>query len=143
MTLHSLVAKNSVTGGSGGEGMSVTLEFLIQPLFSCKENFGVPLPRGLDLDVRKKLTRIYPAEYKKFLKLNFLVFSDKFNSSVYKYLLYHKNGKFSPSCSSVVFYSCSFVPMSLHRSLQKKKGKNQKARIHLWKKTCFCVEVTI
>lgn len=67
MALHSLAAETSVAGGSAGEGMSITLIFLIQPLFSCKENLGEQLPCVLDLDVRNKLTRISPAESKNFL----------------------------------------------------------------------------
>lgn len=67
MALHSLAAETSVAGGSAGEGMSITLIFLIQPLFSCKENLGEQLPCVLDLDVRNKMTRISPAESKNFL----------------------------------------------------------------------------
>lgn len=64
IALHSLAAKTSVTGDSTGEGLSITLIFLIQLLFSCQENLGEQLPHGLDLDVRNKLTRISPAETK-------------------------------------------------------------------------------
>lgn len=66
MALHSLAAKTSVISGSAGEGTSFMLIFLIQLLFSCKEILGEQLPCVLDLDVRNKLTRISPAEFKNF-----------------------------------------------------------------------------